>query len=188
MASPYTPPVQLLIDELGRLPGIGPRSAQRLALHLIKGDVHGSIEAIISNLNKIESDEVKLKIIHQGVGAITESDVTLSKATGAIILGFNVRPNAAAAMDAQKNKIDIRYYSIIYNLIEITFKEVVKNKKGPDARIKLNHSIISCSELVLRGSIESFSIPGISIVTIICSGFLCLLYLWTLSGLLPLLT
>jgi len=85
---------------------------------IIKGDVYGSIEAINGSLAKIISDEVKLKIIHQAVGGITESDVTLSKATGAIILGFNVRPNAAAAMDAQKNKIDIRYYSIIYNLID----------------------------------------------------------------------
>ncbi len=85
---------------------------------IIKGDVYGSIEAINGSLGKIISDEVKLKIIHQAVGGITESDVTLSKATGAIILGFNVRPNAAAAMDAQKNKIDIRYYSIIYNLID----------------------------------------------------------------------
>ena len=85
---------------------------------IIKGDVHGSIEAIIGSLNKIVSDEVKLKIIHQGVGAITESDVTLSKATGAIILGFNVRSNTAARADAEKNKVDIRYYSIIYNLLD----------------------------------------------------------------------
>lgn len=85
---------------------------------IIKGDVHGSIEAIIGSLNKIESDEVKIRVLHSGVGGITESDVTLATASGALILGFNVRANNAASMDADKNKVDIRYYSIIYNLID----------------------------------------------------------------------
>lgn len=85
---------------------------------IIKCDVHGSIEAIVTSLNKIESDEVKLKILHSAVGGITESDVTLSKASGAIILGFNVRANSAAARSADDGKVDIRYYSIIYNLID----------------------------------------------------------------------
>ncbi len=85
---------------------------------IIKCDVHGSIEAIVTSLNKIESDEVKLKILHSAVGGITESDVTLSKASGAIILGFNVRANTAAAKSADDGKVDIRYYSIIYNLID----------------------------------------------------------------------
>jgi translation initiation factor IF-2 len=100
---------------------------------IIKGDVHGSIEAIIGSLNKIVSDEVKLKIIHQGVGAITESDVTLSKATGAIILGFNVRSNTAARTDAEKNKVDIRYYSIIYNLID-DIKAIMSGMLSPVIR------------------------------------------------------
>lgn len=85
---------------------------------IIKGDVHGSIEAINGSLSKIDNDEVKLKILHQAVGGITESDVTLAEASGAIILGFNVRTNAAAALAADKGKVDIRYYSIIYNLID----------------------------------------------------------------------
>jgi translation initiation factor IF-2 len=85
---------------------------------IIKGDVHGSIEAIISSLNKIESDEIKLRILHNAVGGISESDVTLAQASKAIILGFNVRSNNAAAQEADKNKVDIRYYSIIYNLID----------------------------------------------------------------------
>jgi translation initiation factor IF-2 len=100
---------------------------------IIKGDVHGSIEAIIGSLNKIISDEVKLRITHQGVGAITESDVTLSKATGAIILGFNVRSNTAARADAEKNKVDIRYYSIIYNLID-DIKAIMSGMLSPVIR------------------------------------------------------
>ena len=100
---------------------------------IIKGDVHGSIEAINGSLSKIDSDEVKLKIIYQAVGGITESDVTLSKATGAIILGFNVRSNAAASIDADKNKVDIRYYSIIYNLID-DIKAIMSGMLSPIIR------------------------------------------------------
>ena len=100
---------------------------------IIKGDVHGSIEAINGSLNKIISDEVKIKIIHQAVGGVSESDVTLSKATGAIILGFNVRSNEAASIDAQKNKIDIRYYSIIYNLID-DIKSIMSGMLSPVIR------------------------------------------------------
>ena len=85
---------------------------------IIKGDVHGSIEAIVGSLGKIQHEEVKLKMLHTAVGGITESDVTLAKASGALIIGFNVRANSAALFDAEKNNIDIRYYSIIYNLID----------------------------------------------------------------------
>lgn len=85
---------------------------------IIKCDVHGSIEAIVTSLNKIESDEVKVKILHSAVGGITESDITLAKASGAVVLGFNVRANPAAARSADDGKVDIRYYSIIYNLID----------------------------------------------------------------------
>ncbi len=100
---------------------------------IIKGDVHGSIEAINGSLSKIYSDEVKLRIVHQAVGGITESDVTLSRATGAIILGFNVRSNAAASADADKNKVDIRYYSIIYNLID-DIKAIMSGMLSPIIR------------------------------------------------------
>lgn len=95
----------------------GESKEKNLAI-IIKGDVHGSIEAIVNSLNKIESDEVKLKILHSAVGGITESDVNLATASGALILGFNVRPNSAAALDAENNKVDIRYYSVIYDLID----------------------------------------------------------------------
>ncbi len=100
---------------------------------IIKGDTHGSIEAIISSLNKIESDEVNLKILHNAVGGITESDITLAKASGAIILGFNVRANNAASRDADDNKIDVRYYSIIYNVID-DIKAVMSGMLSPIIR------------------------------------------------------
>jgi translation initiation factor IF-2 len=100
---------------------------------IIKGDVHGSIEAIITSLNKIENDEVKLKILHNAVGGITESDVTLAKASGALILGFNVRANNAAAREGSESKIDIRYYSIIYNLID-DIKAIMSGMLSPIIR------------------------------------------------------
>ncbi|MBN8827246.1 MAG: translation initiation factor IF-2 [Sphingobacteriia bacterium] len=85
---------------------------------IVKGDVHGSVEAIAGSLQKIVSNEVRVKILHSAVGGITESDVTLAKASNAIILGFNVRANATARQMAEVDGIDIRYYSIIYNLID----------------------------------------------------------------------
>ncbi len=85
---------------------------------IVKGDVQGSVEAIIGSLNKLPNDEVKIRILHQAVGGITESDISLAQASEAIIIGFNVRANSNAASIADKNKVDIRYYSIIYNLID----------------------------------------------------------------------
>ena len=100
---------------------------------IIKGDVHGSIEAIITSLGKIESDEVKLKVLHSAVGGITESDITLAAASGALILGFNVRANNAATSLAENNKVDIRYYSIIYNLID-DIKAIMSGMLSPIIR------------------------------------------------------
>jgi len=100
---------------------------------IIKGDVHGSIEAINGSLGKIESDEVKLKVLHQAVGGITESDVNLAEASGAIVLGFNVRANTAASLAAQNGKVDIRYYSIIYNLID-DIKSIMSGMLSPIIR------------------------------------------------------
>lgn len=85
---------------------------------VIKGDVQGSVEAIVGSLNKLVSDEVKLRILHTGIGGITESDVSLASASGAMVIGFNVRASNAALTLADKNRLDIRYYSIIYNLID----------------------------------------------------------------------
>ena len=85
---------------------------------VIKGDVHGSIEAIAASLEKLNTDEVKVNILHQAVGAITESDITLARASQALIVGFNVRANNAARDAARAEGIDIRYFSIIYELLD----------------------------------------------------------------------
>jgi translation initiation factor IF-2 len=85
---------------------------------IIKGDVNGSVEAIVGSLEKISTDEVKVKILHKAVGGINESDVSLAEASGALIVGFNVRANDQSKKLAAKSGIDIRYYSIIYNLLD----------------------------------------------------------------------
>ncbi len=85
---------------------------------IVKSDVQGSMEAIGGSLAKLSTDEVKVNILHSAVGEITESDVTLAKASGAIIIGFNVRANPQARETARRDGIDIRYYSIIYDVID----------------------------------------------------------------------
>lgn len=85
---------------------------------IIKGDVQGSIEAISHSLQKITNDEVKIKILHTAVGGISDSDVSLANATSGLILGFNVRASSSVALSAEKLAVDIRYYSVIYNLID----------------------------------------------------------------------
>ena len=85
---------------------------------LIKGDVQGSVEAIIGSLKKLGTDEVIARIVHTGVGGITESDVALANASKAVILGFNVRANSQAKQAADTQGIEIRYYNIIYDLVD----------------------------------------------------------------------
>ncbi|HWG07092.1 MAG TPA: translation initiation factor IF-2, partial [Beijerinckiaceae bacterium] len=85
---------------------------------LIKGDVQGSVEAIIAALEKLNTDEVAARIIHAGVGGITESDVTLAEASHAAVIGFNVRAHKEARSLAEQAGIEIRYYNIIYNLVD----------------------------------------------------------------------
>jgi translation initiation factor IF-2 len=85
---------------------------------VLKADVQGSIEAISDSLGKLVSEEVKLKIIHSSTGAISETDVMLASASNAIIIGFNVRANPRVTELAEKEKVDIRYYDVIYNLIQ----------------------------------------------------------------------
>ncbi len=84
---------------------------------LVKGDVQGSIEAIAGSLKKISTDEVEARIVHAGVGGITESDVALAHASKAVIVGFNVRANAQAKAAAERDGVEIRYYNIIYDLV-----------------------------------------------------------------------
>lgn len=85
---------------------------------IVKADVQGSVEAIKQSLLKLSNDEVVVKIIHGGVGAITESDVVLASASNAIIIGFNVRPDAVAKSTAETEGVDVRLYSVIYNAID----------------------------------------------------------------------
>jgi len=85
---------------------------------IIKTDVHGSIEAISDSLTKLSNDEVKINVVHAGTGAITETDVSLAAVSNAIIIGFNVRPNAKTLTFAAEENVDIRYYNIIYNVIK----------------------------------------------------------------------
>ncbi len=85
---------------------------------VIKGDVQGSVEAIIDALEKLGTSEVGARIIHAGVGGITESDITLAEASGAAIIGFNVRAHKEAREAAERSGIEIRYYNIIYNLVD----------------------------------------------------------------------
>ncbi len=85
---------------------------------IVKADVQGSVEAVKQSLEKLSNNEVRVKVIHSNVGGITETDVTLAKVSNAIIIGFNVRPEPIAKMEAEKEGVEIKMYSIIYNAIE----------------------------------------------------------------------
>jgi len=98
---------------------------------VVKADVQGSVEAIVNAVNKISTDEIKVRVLHSGVGAITESDVTLAASTGAPIIGFNVRPNAKARETAERNKVELRYYDVIYHLTDWV-KSAMAGELGPE--------------------------------------------------------
>ena len=85
---------------------------------IIKGDVQGSVEAVKQSVVKLSNEEVQVKVIHSGAGAITETDVMLADSSNAIILGFNVRPDAKAKTLAERSKVDVRTYRIIYDLLD----------------------------------------------------------------------
>ncbi len=98
---------------------------------VVKGDVQGSVEAIVNAVNKISTDEIRVRVLHSGVGANTESDVTLAASTGAPIIGFNVRPNAKARETAARNKVELRYYDVIYHLTDWV-KLAMAGELGPE--------------------------------------------------------
>ncbi len=100
---------------------------------VIKGDVQGSIEAIVGSLDKLSTDEVRIKVLHTGVGGISESDVVLAGASSAPVIGFNVRANKQARDAAERDKVEIRYYSVIYNLID-DLKGVLSGMLEPELR------------------------------------------------------
>ena len=100
---------------------------------IVKGDVQGSIEAIIGSLEKVGNDEVGARVIHSGVGGINESDVTLAESAGASIIAFNVRANKEAREHAERDGIEIRYYNIIYDLVD-DVKKAMSGLLTPELR------------------------------------------------------
>jgi len=99
---------------------------------VIKADTQGTVEAIVGAINKISTDEIKARVLHSGVGGITESDVTLAGASGAPIIGFNVRANAKAREIAERQKVALKYYDVIYDLID-EIRAGMAGELGPEA-------------------------------------------------------
>jgi translation initiation factor IF-2 len=100
---------------------------------VVKADAHGSVEAIVGALEKLSTDEVKVQVLHHGVGGINESDVTLARASRGVIIGFNVRANRQARELSRRDGVDIRYYSIIYNVTE-DMKTLLSGMLAPKMR------------------------------------------------------
>ena len=100
---------------------------------VIKGDVQGSVEAIVGSLEKVGNEEVRARVLSSGVGAITESDVTLAQASGAVVIGFNVRAHKEAREAAERTGVEIRYYNIIYNLMD-DVKDAMSGLLAPTLR------------------------------------------------------
>ena len=98
---------------------------------VIRADVQGSTEAIVNALNRLSTDEIKVRVLQSGVGAITEGDVTLAQATGAPIIGFNVRPNAKARELIERNKVRLKYHEVIYQLTDEIAREMA-GELGPE--------------------------------------------------------
>jgi len=120
----------ITLDEIGRRIAIG--NFQELNI-IVKGDVDGSVEALSDSLIKLSTPEIQLNIIHKAVGQISESDVLLAAASNAIIVGFQLRPSLAARKLAEKEEIDIRLYSIIYNAIE-EIKSAMEGMLSPEVK------------------------------------------------------
>ncbi len=121
---------RLGLSELARRKALGDFHELNL---IVKGDVDGSIEALSDSLIKLSTPEVQVNVLHKGVGAISESDVTLAAASDAIIIGFQVRPSAAARRDAEKEGVEIRLYSVIYKAIE-EVKDAMEGMLSPEIR------------------------------------------------------
>jgi len=120
----------ITLDEIGRRIAIG--NFQELNL-IVKGDVDGSIEALSDSLIKLSTPEIQVNVIHKAVGAISESDIMLATASNAIIVGFQVRPSVSARKIAEKEQIDIRLYSIIYDAIN-EIKAAMEGMLSPEIK------------------------------------------------------
>ncbi|WP_031427229.1 translation initiation factor IF-2 [Flavimarina sp. Hel_I_48] len=120
----------ITLDEIGRRIALGDFKELNI---ILKGDVDGSVEALTDSFLKLTTEEIAVNIIHKGVGAITESDVLLASASDAIIIGFNVRPAGNARQIADKEEIDIRMYSIIYDAIN-DLKDAMEGMLSPEIK------------------------------------------------------
>lgn len=120
----------ITLAEIGRRIALGQFKELNV---ILKGDVDGSVEALSDSFSKLSTDEIQINIIHKGVGAITESDVLLASASDAIIIGFNVRPMANAKTLAEREEIDIRNYSIIYDAIN-DLKDAMEGMLSPELK------------------------------------------------------
>jgi len=120
----------ITLDEIGRRIALGDFKELNI---ILKGDVDGSVEALTDSFQKLSTEEIQVNIIHKGVGAITESDVLLATASDAIIIGFNVRPMSNARQIAEKEEIDIRTYSIIYDAIN-DLKDAMEGMLSPEVK------------------------------------------------------
>ena len=120
----------LTLDDIGRRIAVG--NFQELNL-VVKGDVDGSVEALSDSLIKLSTPEIQINVLHKAVGQISESDITLAAASNALIIGFQVRPSVAARRLAEKEGVDIRLYSIIYDAIE-EVKSAMEGMLSPEIK------------------------------------------------------
>ena len=127
----------LTLDEIGRRIAIG--NFKELNV-IVKGDVDGSVEALSDSLIKLSTEEVQVKVIHKAVGAISESDVLLAEASDAVIIGFQVRPSAEARRAAEKEGIEIRLYSVIYDCIN-EVKEGIEGMLEPEKKEEVTATV-----------------------------------------------
>ncbi|HON70037.1 MAG TPA: translation initiation factor IF-2, partial [Tenuifilum sp.] len=126
----------ITLDEIGRRIAIG--NFRELNL-VVKGDVDGSIEALSDSLIKLSTEQVQVNVIHKAVGQISESDILLAAASNAIVIGFQVRPSAGARKLAEKEEIDIRLYSIIYDAIN-EIKDAIEGMLAPEIKEEITGS------------------------------------------------
>ena len=127
----------LTLDEIGRRIALGDFKELNI---ILKGDVDGSVEALTDSFQKLSTEEIQVNILHKGVGAITESDVLLATASDAIIVGFNVRPQGNARAVADKEEVDIRTYSIIYDAIN-DLKDAMEGMLSPEMREEVTGNV-----------------------------------------------
>ena len=127
----------LTLDEIGRRIALGDFKELNI---ILKGDVDGSVEALTDSFQKLSTEEIQVNIIHKGVGAITESDVLLATASDAIIVGFNVRPQGNARSVADREEVDIRFYSIIYDAIN-DLKDAMEGMLSPDMKEEITGNV-----------------------------------------------